>query len=51
MTASFFWFFFIGFGSKLAARFMVKVIFWKVLDLTVAIIMFTLATYLTFYNF
>ena len=51
MTASFFWFFFIGFGSKMAARFMVKVIFWKVLDLTVAIIMFTLAIYLTFYNF
>ena len=51
MTASFLWFFFIGFGSKMAARFMVKVVFWKVLDLTVAIIMFTLATYLTFYNF
>ena len=51
MTASFLWFFFIGFGSKMAARFMVKVIFWKVLDLAVAIIMFTLATYLTFYNF
>jgi L-lysine exporter family protein LysE/ArgO len=51
MTASFLWFFFIGFGSKMAARFMVKVIFWKVLDLAVAIIMFTLAIYLTFYNF
>ena len=51
MTASFLWFFFIGFGSKMAARFMVKVVFWKVLDLAVAIIMFTLATYLTFYNF
>jgi L-lysine exporter family protein LysE/ArgO len=51
MTASSLWFFFIGFGSKMAARFMVKVIFWKVLDLAVAIIMFTLATYLTFYNF
>jgi L-lysine exporter family protein LysE/ArgO len=51
MTASFLWFFFIGFGSKMAARFMVKVIFWKMLDLAVAIIMFTLATYLTFYNF
>ena len=51
MTASFLWFFFIGFGSKMAARFMVKVVFWKVLDLAVAIIMFTLATYLTFYHF
>ena len=51
MTASFLWFFFIGFGSKMAARFMVKVVFWKVLDLAVAIIMFTLAIYLTFYNF
>jgi hypothetical protein len=35
----------------MAARFMVKVIFWKVLDLSVAAIMFTLATYLIFYNF
>ena len=51
MTASFLWFFFIGFGSKLAASFMVKVIFWKILDLAVAAIMFTLATYLTFYSF
>ena len=51
MTASFLWFFFIGFGSKIAARFMVKVIFWKILDLAVAAIMFTLAAYLTFYSF
>jgi hypothetical protein len=29
----------------------VKVIFWKVLDLIVAAIMFTLATYLVFYSF
>jgi L-lysine exporter family protein LysE/ArgO len=51
MTASFIWFFTIGFGSKMAARFMVKVVFWRILDLTVAAIMFTLATYLIFYNF
>jgi L-lysine exporter family protein LysE/ArgO len=51
MVASFLWFFSIGFGSTMAARFMVKVIFWKVLDLSVAAIMFTLATYLIFYNF
>jgi L-lysine exporter family protein LysE/ArgO len=51
MTASFLWFFSIGFGSKMAARFMVKVIFWKILDLAVAAIMFTLAAYLTFYKF
>ena len=51
MTASFIWFFTIGFGSKMAARFMVKVVFWKILDLAVAAIMFTLATYLIFYNF
>jgi L-lysine exporter family protein LysE/ArgO len=51
MTASFFWFFSIGYGSTMAARFMVKVIFWKILDLAVAAIMFTLAAYLTFYKF
>jgi L-lysine exporter family protein LysE/ArgO len=51
MVASFLWFFFIGFGSKMAARFMVKVVFWKVLDLIVAAIMFTLSTYLVFYSF
>jgi L-lysine exporter family protein LysE/ArgO len=51
MTASFLWFFSIGYGSKMAARFMVKVIFWKILDLAVAGIMFTLAAYLTFYKF
>jgi len=51
MTASFLWFFSIGYGSKTAARFMVKVIFWKILDLAVAAIMFTLAAYLTFYKF
>jgi L-lysine exporter family protein LysE/ArgO len=51
MTASFLWFFLIGCGSKMAARFMVKVIFWKILDLAVAGIMFTLAAYLTFYKF
>ena len=51
MVASFLWFFSIGFGSTMAARFMVKVIFWKVLDLSVAAIMFTLAAYLIFYNF
>ena len=51
MTASFLWFFSIGYGSTMAARFMVKVIFWKILDLAVAAIMFTLAAYLTFYKF
>ena len=51
MTASFLWFFSIGFGSKMAARFMVKIIFWKILDLSVAAIMFTLAVYLILYRF
>jgi L-lysine exporter family protein LysE/ArgO len=51
MTASFLWFFSIGFGSKMAARFMVKIIFWKILDLCVAAIMFTLAIYLILYRF
>jgi L-lysine exporter family protein LysE/ArgO len=51
MTASFLWFFSIGFGSKIAARFMVKIIFWKILDLSVAAIMFILAVYLILYRF
>ncbi len=51
MTASFIWFFSIGFGSRMAARFMVKVVFWKILDLAIAAIMFILAAYLTFYSF
>jgi L-lysine exporter family protein LysE/ArgO len=51
MTASFLWFFSIGFGSKMAARFMVKIIFWKILYLSVAAIMFTLAVYLILYRF
>ena len=51
MVASFLWFFSIGFGSTMAARFMVKVIFWKILDLSVAAIMFTLAIYLISYSF
>ena len=51
MTGSFIWFFSIGFGSRMAARYMVKVIFWKILDLAIAAIMFTLSAYLTFYKF
>ena len=51
MTASFLWFFSIGFGSKMAARFLVKIIFWKILDLSVAAIMFTLAVCLILYRF
>ena len=51
VCASFIWFFLIGFGARAAARFMSKPIFWKVLDSIIAVVMFTIAITLTFYQF
>lgn len=48
---SFIWFFSIGFGAKAASRFMSKPVFWKVLDLVIAAIMFTIAIFLALFNF
>ena len=48
---SFFWFFSIGYGAKAASRFMSKPIFWKVLDLIIAAIMFSIAIFLALFNF
>ncbi len=48
---SFVWFFSIGYGAKAASRFMSKPIFWKVLDLIIAAIMFTIAIFLALFNF
>jgi L-lysine exporter family protein LysE/ArgO len=45
------WFFSIGFGARAASRFMSKPIFWKVLDMTIAIVMFSIAILLAFYKF
>ncbi len=46
MTASLVWFFGLGYGSRAAARFMSKPIFWRVLDSAIAVIMFSIAAVL-----
>lgn len=45
------WFFSIGFGARAASRFMSKPIFWKVLDIVIAAIMFGIAILLAFFKF
>ena len=49
--ASLVWFSSIGFGAKAASRFMAKPIFWKVLDILIAAVMFSIAIFLAFYSF
>lgn len=49
--ASFVWFTAIGFGARAASRFMSKPIFWKILDSLIAVVMFTIAMTLAFYDF
>jgi L-lysine exporter family protein LysE/ArgO len=51
MVASIVWFSCIGFGAKAASRFMAKPVFWKVLDLVIAAVMFGIAIMLAFYSF
>lgn len=48
MTASLVWFFALGYGSRAAARFMAKPIFWQVLDSVIAVVMFTISASLAF---
>ena len=48
MTASFVWFFALGYGSRAASRLMSKPIFWRVLDSCIAVVMFVIAFYLAF---
>ena len=50
-VASILWFSSIGFGAKAASRFMSKPVFWKVLDLVIAAVMFGIAILLAFYTF
>jgi len=45
------WFFSIGYGAKAAAKFMAKPIFWKVLDLVIAVVMFSIAILLATFSF
>jgi L-lysine exporter family protein LysE/ArgO len=51
VVASFVWFSSIGFGAKAASRFMSKPVFWKVLDILIAVVMFSIAIMLAFYSF
>jgi L-lysine exporter family protein LysE/ArgO len=45
------WFTGIGFGAKAASGLMKKPIFWKILDLVIAAIMFSIAIFLAVYKF
>jgi len=51
VVSSFAWFSSIGFGAKAASRFMAKPVFWKVLDILIAAVMFSIAVLLAFYSF
>jgi L-lysine exporter family protein LysE/ArgO len=50
-AASVLWFSTIGFGARAASRFMSKPIFWRILDSTIALVMFSIAATLAFYKF
>ena len=51
ILGSFLWFFSIGFGAKAASGLMKKPSFWKILDIVIAIVMFSIAILLAFYKF
>ena len=51
MLGSLIWFTSIGYGAKAASKYMSKPIFWKVLDLLIAGVMFGVAAYLAFHKF
>jgi L-lysine exporter family protein LysE/ArgO len=51
VLASFVWFSSIGFGAQAASRFMAKPAFWKVLDVLIAVVMFSIAIMLALYSF
>jgi L-lysine exporter family protein LysE/ArgO len=47
-AGSFLWFASIGFGARAASGLMKKPVFWKVLDLVIAAVMFSIAGWLVF---
>jgi L-lysine exporter family protein LysE/ArgO len=51
MLSSVVWFFSIGYGAKAAAKYMAKPIFWQILDLIIAAVMFGIAAMLAFFQF
>jgi len=50
-VASILWFTTIGFGARAASKYMSRPIFWKILDSLIAIVMFSIAITLAFFNF
>jgi len=50
-VASVLWFTTIGFGARAASKYMSRPIFWKILDSLIAIVMFSIAITLAFFNF
>lgn len=51
MMSSVVWFFSIGYGAKAAAKYMAKPVFWKILDLVIAVVMFSIAILLATFSF
>ena len=51
MFASVVWFFGLGYGAKAASGIMSRPLFWKILDLSIAAVMTTIALLLAFYRF
>jgi L-lysine exporter family protein LysE/ArgO len=51
IVGSFLWFFSIGFGARAASGLMKKPVFWKILDSIIAVVMFSIAILLAFYQF
>ncbi len=51
MTASFVWFFSLGFGASRLSPLMSKPVFWKILDIFIALVMFTIAISLALFKF
>lgn len=51
MTASFVWFFSLGFGASKLSPLMSKPVFWKILDIFIALVMFTIAISLALFKF
>lgn len=49
--ASVIWFFTLGYGAKSASRLMSKPVFWRILDIVIAGVMFSVALTLAFYRF
>ena len=50
-VASVLWFSVIGFGARAASKYMSRPIFWKILDSLIAVVMFSIAITLAFFNF